>query len=96
MTSSRIVLCGDIDSCETEMSCGADWLARVLIELLVPVAALGRYRPCQAFWQRLNQTVFFRTLKIGVLVTSAAAVIGYASAYSIVDLGPSGKGRMVV
>jgi putative spermidine/putrescine transport system permease protein len=47
------------------------------------------------FAQSLDQTVFFRTLRIGVLVTASAAVIGYASAYAIVNLGPSGKGRMV-
>ena len=47
------------------------------------------------FSSSLNQTVFLRTLKIGLLVTAAAAVIGYASAYAIVNLGPKGKGRMV-
>jgi putative spermidine/putrescine transport system permease protein len=43
----------------------------------------------------LDRTVFFRTLRIASLVTVSAAVIGYVSAYAIVNLGPSGKGRMV-
>jgi len=43
----------------------------------------------------LNQTVFLRTLRIGVLVTAVAAVIGYAAAYAIVALSPTSKGRMV-
>jgi putative spermidine/putrescine transport system permease protein len=43
----------------------------------------------------LNQTVFLRTLKIGVLVTAAAAAIGYVAAQAIVNLNPHGKGRMV-
>jgi putative spermidine/putrescine transport system permease protein len=46
------------------------------------------------FAQSLNQTVFFRTLRIAALVTASAAVIGYAS-YAIVNLGSGGKGRMV-
>jgi putative spermidine/putrescine transport system permease protein len=47
------------------------------------------------FWLPLNQTVFLRTLKIGVLVTAAAAAIGYVAAQAIVNLNPHGKGRMV-
>lgn len=47
------------------------------------------------FSQPLNRTVFLRTLKLGALVTAAAAVIGYATAYAIVSLPPGAKGRMI-
>ncbi|GGB10779.1 spermidine/putrescine ABC transporter permease [Brucella endophytica] len=47
------------------------------------------------FTEPLNRTVFLRTLKLGLLVTAAAAVIGYATAYAIVSLPPGAKGRMV-
>ncbi len=52
--------------------------------------------PLGAFFAApLNQAVFWRTLKIGVAVTAAAAALGYVAAQAIVDLGPRGKGRMV-
>ncbi|MBP1859326.1 ABC transporter permease [Rhizobium herbae] len=47
------------------------------------------------FSQPLNRTVFLRTLKLGAIVTAAAAVIGYATAYAIVSLPPGAKGRMI-
>ncbi|WP_176086359.1 ABC transporter permease [Martelella sp. HB161492] len=47
------------------------------------------------FSKSLNQVVFFRTLRLGVLVTFLAAIIGYAAALSIVSLPPASKGRMV-
>lgn len=47
------------------------------------------------FTQPLNRTVFLRTLKLGALVTVAAAVIGYATAFAIVSLPPGAKGRMI-
>lgn len=47
------------------------------------------------FTTPLNFTVFIRTLKLGALVTLAAAVIGYAAALCIVNLPPKGRGRMV-
>jgi putative spermidine/putrescine transport system permease protein len=43
----------------------------------------------------LDRTIFLRTLRIGVMVTAAAAVIGYLTAYGIVNLGGRSKGRMV-
>jgi putative spermidine/putrescine transport system permease protein len=43
----------------------------------------------------LNRHVFWQTLELGVIVTLVAAVIGYASAFAIVDLSPTGKGRMI-
>jgi putative spermidine/putrescine transport system permease protein len=46
------------------------------------------------FASPLNQTVFFRTLKLGVLVAGAAAVIGYAAAFCIVNLSGSARGRI--
>ncbi len=47
------------------------------------------------FSEPLNRTVFLRTLKLGAIVTGAAAVIGYATAYAIVSLPPGTKGRMI-
>ncbi|MGF0539467.1 ABC transporter permease [Agrobacterium sp. ES01] len=47
------------------------------------------------FSQPLNRTVFLRTLKLGFLVTLAAAIIGYATAYAIVSLPPGSKGKMI-
>ncbi len=47
------------------------------------------------FASELNRVVFFRTLKLGVLVTAVSAVIGYAAAYSIVSLPPTSRGRMI-
>lgn len=47
------------------------------------------------FSEALNRTVFLRTLRLGLEVTIASAVIGYASAFAIVNLPPKGKGRMV-
>ena len=42
----------------------------------------------------LNQTVFFRTLKLGFLVTAVSAVIGYAAAFYIVGLDAKSRGRI--
>jgi putative spermidine/putrescine transport system permease protein len=47
------------------------------------------------FSERLNRTVFLRTLRLGAEVTAVSAVIGYAAAFAIVNLPPKGKGRMV-
>ena len=49
----------------------------------------------QFFGSELNRTVFVRTLKLGILVTGCAAIIGYASAYAIVALPPTARGQMV-
>jgi len=46
------------------------------------------------FSHSLNQAVFFRTLKLAAMVTAAAAVIGYAAAFAIVNLPAKGKGRI--
>ncbi len=46
------------------------------------------------FSQPLNRTVFFRTLKLGFLVTAVSAVIGYAAAFCIVGLDPTSRGRI--
>ncbi|WP_159588305.1 ABC transporter permease [Chelativorans xinjiangense] len=47
------------------------------------------------FDNELNRVVFWRTLKLGALVTAASAVIGYATAYAIVTLPPTARGRMI-
>ncbi|WP_029062986.1 ABC transporter permease [Labrenzia sp. DG1229] len=46
------------------------------------------------FSQPLNQSVFLRTLKLGVLVAGTSAVIGYAAAFCIVNLPASSRGRI--
>lgn len=46
------------------------------------------------FSKPLNRTVFFRTLKLGVLVAFVSAVVGYAAAFCIVNLEPANRGRM--
>lgn len=46
------------------------------------------------FSKPLNQTVFFRTLKLGILVAATAAVIGYAAAFCIVNLPATSRGRI--
>jgi putative spermidine/putrescine transport system permease protein len=46
------------------------------------------------FSKPLNQKVFLRTLKLGVLVAGTAAIIGYAAAFSITNLSPKARGRV--
>lgn len=76
-----------------------------VLVFLVPVAILlseafqtdGRWSLngyLEFFSKPLNQTVFWRTLKLGALVTVASAVIGYAAAFCIVNLGPTARGRI--
>lgn len=43
----------------------------------------------------LNRDVFWRTLRLGVLVTAVSAVVGYGTALAVVDLAPGSRGRMV-
>ncbi|TPW32958.1 ABC transporter permease [Pararhizobium mangrovi] len=47
------------------------------------------------FASSLDRLVLWRTLKLGILVTLVAAIIGYASAFAIVSLSPSSRGRMI-
>lgn len=47
------------------------------------------------FDNELNRTVFWRTLRLGAVVTAVSAVIGYATAYAIVTLPPTARGRMI-
>ncbi len=47
------------------------------------------------FDSSLNRTVFVRTLKLGAMVTGVAAIIGYATAWAIVTLPPTARGRMI-
>lgn len=76
------------------------------IVFLVPVALLlsEGFRSAESwtisayidfFAEPLNRAVFLRTLKLGLVVTVAAAVIGYATAYAIISLPPGTKGRMI-
>jgi putative spermidine/putrescine transport system permease protein len=43
----------------------------------------------------LHQEVFWRTLRLGVLVTLTCAVIGYATAFAILDTAPSARGKVI-
>jgi len=54
---------------------------------------LGAYT--DFFSSGLNRAVFFRTLRLGALVTAVAAIVGYAAAFAIVNLSPTSKGRMI-
>ena len=76
------------------------------IVFLVPVGLLlseGLHGPggwslsayVQFFSEPLNQKIFLRTLKLGLMVTATAAVIGYATAYAIVSMPAGTKGRMI-
>ncbi len=47
------------------------------------------------FASERNRIVFLRTLKLGVMVTAVSAIVGYATAYSIVTLPPVARGRMI-
>lgn len=47
------------------------------------------------FESPLNRLVFVRTLKLGMLVTVSAAVIGYATAFCIISLKGQARGQMI-
>jgi putative spermidine/putrescine transport system permease protein len=47
------------------------------------------------FSEPMNRVVFWRTFRLGLEVTAAAALIGYPAAYAIAALPPSSKGRMI-
>ncbi|WP_319410863.1 ABC transporter permease [uncultured Cohaesibacter sp.] len=53
---------------------------------------LGAY--VEFFSKPLYRTVFFRSLKLGLMVAGAAAVLGYAAAFCIVNLGKRGRGQV--
>ena len=50
-------------------------------------------RFAEFFGEPLYVEVFWRTVKLGALVTLTCAVLGYATALAIVDAGPAWKGR---
>jgi putative spermidine/putrescine transport system permease protein len=43
----------------------------------------------------LHQEVFWRTVRLGVLVTLTCAVVGYAAAFAIVNTAPSARGKLI-
>jgi putative spermidine/putrescine transport system permease protein len=47
------------------------------------------------FAEPLHQTVFWRTIRLSVLVTALAAIIGYATALAIIGIGPKWRGTLV-
>ncbi|MFD2236501.1 ABC transporter permease [Aureimonas populi] len=55
--------------------------------------SLGHF--VEFFSSPLNRDVFWRTFRLGLLVTGVSAVLGYAVALAIVDSSPSAKGRLV-
>ncbi|MGD1887562.1 MAG: ABC transporter permease [Cohaesibacteraceae bacterium] len=48
----------------------------------------------QFFSEPLNQSVFFRTLRLGALVAFTSAIIGYAAAFCIVNLDGKARGQI--
>ncbi|HRW15987.1 ABC transporter permease [Amaricoccus sp.] len=54
--------------------------------------SLGAY--VEFFSSELNNTVFWRSLRLGLWVMLTSAVIGYAAAFSIVQLSPKSRGRV--
>lgn len=78
----------------------------VLLGFMLPVVVLlsGAFRVEGAwslsnytdfFASPLNREVFLRTLRLGLLVTLVAAVLGYGVALAVVDQSPGNKGRLV-
>jgi putative spermidine/putrescine transport system permease protein len=78
----------------------------VLVGFIIPVLILlaGAFKTGDAwslvnytefFAQPLNREVFFRTFRLGLLVTAVSAVVGYGVAMAIVEAGPKSKGRLV-
>lgn len=76
----------------------------VALAFIVPVSVLlsggfatpqgwGLARWAEFVGDPLAVEVFWRTVKLGALVTLACAVLGYATALAIVDAGPTWKGR---
>ena len=73
---------------------------------LLPVAILlsEAFRTAEGGWtlrayydffaEPRYRVVFFRTLKLGLLVTLTSAVIGYAAAFALVQLDPKTRGRV--
>lgn len=55
-----------------------------------PFAAYSEF-----FANPLHRTVFWRTVRLGVLVTVVSAVIGYAVALAIVDAAPGSRTRLI-
>jgi putative spermidine/putrescine transport system permease protein len=47
------------------------------------------------FSDALNRSVFWRTLRLGFAVTAVSAVLGYATALTIVTMAPVSRGRLV-
>lgn len=79
----------------------------VLLGFLLPVGILlaGSFAHADGGWgigrylaffdSGLHREVFWRTLRLGVLVTVSAALLGYAAALAIVDTSPSARGRFI-
>ena len=67
--------------------------AAPVVALLSEGFSLEAYRAF--FAEPLNVTVFVRTLRLGLEVTAAAAVLGYAAAYAIVALPANSRGKMI-
>ena len=54
---------------------------------------LGRF--AEFFGDPLSMEVFWRTVRLGALVTLVSAALGYVAALAIVQTGPSWKGRLI-
>jgi putative spermidine/putrescine transport system permease protein len=81
----------------------AVFTAIVFLAPVVIVLAEGFHSPAgwsfsaytHFFSEPLNRLVLVRTIRLGVAVTAVSAVIGYGAAFAIVNLGASGKSRMI-
>ena len=79
----------------------------IAFAFLLPVAILlaGSFRNSEGvvsvgnftafFAEPLSSSVFWRTLRLGLAVTAASAVLGYATALAVVNLSPAASGRLV-
>jgi putative spermidine/putrescine transport system permease protein len=78
----------------------------IVVGFILPVGVLlgGSFRIADSwtfdayarfFAGDLNREVFWRTVRLGVLVTGVSAVVGYAVAFAIVDAGLRWRGRLI-
>ena len=69
------------------------WLLSGAFAVPSTTSGWGLARFAEFFGEPLYVEVFWRTVKLGALVTLACAVLGYAAALAIVDAAPSRRGR---
>ena len=70
-------------------------VAVLLVESLKTEAGWGLHAYFDFFRGDLNREVFWRTLRLGLLVTVTAAVLGYVTAWGIVNLPGGYRGKIL-